>query len=86
MKQLDGCPIGGSFLVVFARISVAKLENDAFDKRNVDDISYVIRKKGERDILNSYHPNMILTEEINPNQTLVGMLMAIVPQKCIKKK
>ena len=80
IKQVDGCPMGGPIFVVFSDIYVCKMEEDIlipanpiFYKRYVDD-TYVRRKKHETDKLfidlNSYHQNIKLTLEINPNKFL----------------
>ena len=80
IKQVDGCPMGGPISVVFSDIYVCKMEEDVvitanpiFYKRYVDD-TYVRRKKHETDKLfidlNSYHENIKLTLEINPNKFL----------------
>ena len=80
IKQVDGCPMGGPISVVFSDIYVCKMEEDIvippnpiFYKRYVDD-TYVRRKKHETDKLfidlNSYHQNIKLTLEINPNKFL----------------
>ena len=80
IKQVDGCPMGGPISVVFSDIYVCKMEEDLvitanpiFYKRYVDD-TYVGRKKHETDKLfidlNSYHENIKLTLEINPEKFL----------------
>ena len=81
IKQIAGCPIGGSLSVVLAGIFMAKMECDVvqpyqpqFYKRYVDD---VITKRnigiGIDNLfpnLNNYHPNISLTLEVNPKQFL----------------
>ena len=72
--------MGGLISEVFSDIYVCKMEEDIvipanpiFYKRYVDD-TYVRRKKHETDKLfidlNSYHENIELTLEINPNKFL----------------
>ena len=72
--------MGGPISVVFSDIYVCKMEEDIvvpanpiFYKRYVDD-TYVQRKKHETDKcflgLNSYHENIKLTLETNPNKFL----------------
>ena len=84
IKQIDGCPMGGSISVVMAGIFMAKMENDIvnplkpiFYNRYVDDI-YVRRKKGIDDALfttlNKYHQNINLTVESNPDHFLDSAL------------
>ena len=78
IKQVDGCPMGGPISAVFSDIYICKMEEDIvipanliFYKRYVDD-TYVRRKNHETDKLfidlNSYHVNIKLTLEINPNK------------------
>ena len=80
IKQIDGCPMGGSISVVMAGIFMAKMERDIVDpikpifyKRYVDD-TYVRRKKGVPDnlfhALNNYHPNIKLTLDEKPKHFL----------------
>ena len=72
--------MGGSISVVFSDIYACKMEEDIvipanpiFYKRYVDN-TYGRRKKHEADKLfidlNSYHKNIKLTLEINPNKFL----------------
>ena len=80
IKQVDGCLMGRPISVVFSGIYVCKMEEDTvitanpiLYKRYVDD-TYVRRKEHETDKifidLNSYHVNIKLTLEINPNKFL----------------
>ena len=74
LKQVDDCTMGGSISVTFSDIYMVKMENyvvipskPIFYRRFVDDI-YSRRKLGENvlfDQLNSYHPNIKLTIEVN---------------------
>ena len=79
-KQVDGCTMGGLLSVTFSDIYMTKMENDIvtptkpiFYRKFVDDI-YNRRKKGENDMLfdrlNSYHPKIKLTLELNPSKFL----------------
>ena len=71
--------MGGSLSVTFSDIYMVKMENDVvipskpiFYRRFVDDI-YSRRKLGDNvlfDQLNSYHPNIELTIEVNPSKFL----------------
>ena len=79
LKQVDGCTMGGPLSVTFSDIYMVKMENDVvipskpiFYRRFVDDI-YSRRKLGDNvlfDRLNSYHPNIKLTIEVNPRKFL----------------
>ena len=79
LKQVDGCTMGGPLSVTFSDIYMVKMENDVvipskpiFYRRFVDDI-YSRRKLGDNvlfDRLNSYHPNIKLTIEVNPTKSL----------------
>ena len=79
LKQVDGCTMGGPLSVTFSDIYMVKMENDVvipskpiFYRRFVDDI-YSRRKLGDNvlfDRLNSYHPNIKLTIEVNPSKFL----------------
>ena len=80
IKQVDGCPIGGSISAAFSDIYVCKTEEDVvipanpiLYKRYVDH-TYIRRKKHETDRifldLNSYHQKIKLTLETNPNKFL----------------
>ena len=80
IKQIGGCPMGGSISVVFSDIYMCKIEEDVvkplkpiFYKRYVND-RYVKRKCNEADTLfdalNSYHPNIKFTLEQNPKKFL----------------
>lgn len=76
-KQIDGCTMGGPLSVTFSNIFMTKMEKDAFKlpqqqrfyKRFVDDI---ITKRSSKEpdtlfeYLNSYHPRIKLTVEVNP--------------------
>ena len=95
IKQVDGCPIGGSFSGIFAGIYMTKLENDVvkpikpiFYRRYVDDI-YSIRKIGEPDFLlealNNYHPNMHFTIEENPKRFFDAEIIWDESGKCTTK-
>ena len=76
---MDGCTMGGPLSVTFSDIYMVKMENDVvipskpiFYRRFVDDI-YSRRKLGDNvlfDRLNSYHPNIKLTIEVNPSTFL----------------
>ena len=76
---MDGCTMGGPLSVTFSDIYMVKMENDVvipskpiFYHRFVDDI-YSRRKLGDKilfDRLNSYHPNIKLTIEVNPSKFL----------------
>ena len=71
--------MGGPLSVTFSDIHMVKMENDVvipskpiFYRRFVDDI-YSRRKLGDNvlfDRLNSYHPNIKLTIEVNPSKFL----------------
>ena len=87
IKQVDGCPMGRPISVAFSDIYVCKMEEDIvippnpiFYERYVDD-TYVRRKKHETDKLfldlNSYHENIKLTLETNPNQFLDTEIICI---------
>ena len=80
IKQLNGCPMGGLISAVFSDIYVCKTDEDIvipanpiFYKRYIED-TYGRRKKHETDKLfidlNSYHENIKLMLEINPNKFL----------------
>ena len=76
---LTGRTMGGPLSVTFSDIYMVKMENDVvipskpiFYRRFVDDI-YSRRKLGDNvlfDRLNSYHPNIKLTIEVNPSKFL----------------
>ena len=76
---LTGRTMGGPLSVTFSDIHMVKMENDVvipskpiFYRRFVDDI-YSRRKLGDNvlfDRLNSYHPNIKLTIEVNPSKFL----------------
>ena len=79
-QQTDGCTMDGPLSVVFANISMTKLEEDVvrpinplFYKRFVDD-SINRREKNKPDELfnklNSYHPKIKFTIEITPEKFL----------------
>ena len=79
-KQVDGVTMGGPLSVVFTGCFMNKMEQDVvvplkpkFYKRFVDD-TYSRRKKGVKDelfdALNSYHKNIRLTIEVNPEKFL----------------
>ena len=95
IKQLDGCPIEGTFSGIFSGIYMAKLENEVvkpsnpiFYQRYVDDI-FNIRKKGTQDKLfedlNKYHPNMKFTVETNPKRFLDTELLWSETGHCTTK-
>ena len=79
LEQVDGCIMGGPLSVTFSDIYMVKMENYAvisskhiFYRRFVDDI-YSRRKLGDNvlfDQLDSYHPNIKLTIEVNPSTFL----------------
>ena len=79
LKQVDGCTMGGPLSVTFSDIYMVKMENDVvipskpiFYCKFVDGI-YSRRKLGDGvlfDQLNSYHPNIKLTMEVNPSKFL----------------
>jgi len=86
-RQTDGSTMGGPLSVTLSDIYMVKLENDIvvplkpkFYRRYVDDI-YNRRKKNTEDILfkelNSYHPNINLTVEINPTKFLDTKLICV---------
>ena len=76
---MHGCIMGGPLSVTFSEIYMVKMENDVvipskpiFYRRFVDDI-YSRWKLGDNvlfDRLNSYHPNIKLTIEVNPSNFL----------------
>ena len=77
-KQVDGVSMGGTLSVILSDCFMNKMERDIvlplkpkFYCRFVDD-TYKRRKKNEPDQLfskmNSYHPNINLTIEINPSK------------------
>ena len=79
-KQVDGVSMGGTLSVTLSECFMNKMERDIvlplkpkFYRRFVDD-TYRRRKKNEPDELfskmNSYHPNIKLTIEINPSKFL----------------
>ena len=79
-KQTDGCTMGGPLSVTFSNICLTKMENEKvkiarpkFYKRFVDDV-FNIRKKGVTDTLlkslNSFHPKLKFTVEVNPDKFL----------------
>ena len=68
IKQVDGCPVGGTISAVLLDIYVCKMEEDIvtpskplFYKRYTDD-TYVKRKKNETyelsNVLNLYHQSI----------------------------
>ena len=79
LKQVDGYTMGGPLSVTFSDIYMVKMKNDVvipskpiIYRRFVDDI-YSRRKLGDNvlfDRLNSYHPNIKLTIEVNPSKFL----------------
>ena len=80
VKQLDGCPIGGSFSVRMAGICMTKCIREVVEPLSppffslyVDD-GYARRKKGPRDdlgdALNAFHPNLNFTVENEPDRFL----------------
>ena len=80
IKQIDGCPMGGSLSVVFSDIFMCKIGEDVvvpakpiFYKRYVDD-TYIRSRKNVNDELfqnlNCYHTNIKLTLEENPRKFL----------------
>ena len=79
LKQVDGCTMGRPLSVTFSDIYMVKMENDVvvpskpiFYRRFVDDI-YSRRKLGDNILfnrLNSYHPNIKLTIEVNTSKFL----------------
>ena len=79
LKQVDGCTMRGPLSVTFSDIYMVKMENDVvilskpiFYCKFVDGI-YSRRKLGDGvlfDQLNSYHPNIKLTMEVNPSKFL----------------
>ena len=87
LKQVDGCTMGGPLSVTFSDIFMVKMENDIvipskpiFYRRIVDDI-YSRWKLGDNvlfDLLNSYHSNIQLTIEVNPNSFLDTKLTTII--------
>ena len=79
-KQLDGVSLGGTLSVILSDCFINKIERDIvlplkprFYRRFVDE-TYRRREKNEPDELfskmNSYHPNINLTIEINPSKFL----------------
>ena len=67
LKQVNGFTMGGPLSLTFIDIYMVKMENDV-----VDDI-YSRQKLGGNvlfDRLNSYHPNIKLTIEVNPSTFL----------------
>ena len=79
-KQVDGVSMGGTLSVILSDCFMNKMERDIilplkpkFYRRFLDD-TYRRRKKNELDELfskmNSYHPNINLTIEINPSKFL----------------
>ena len=80
LKQIDGCPMGGSISVVFSDIFMNKMERDIvisiapnLCKRYVDDTLAKHKKNKPYDLynaLNNYHPNISLTVEVNPKRFL----------------
>lgn len=79
-KQIDGVAMGGTLSVTLSDIFMNKMEKDIvipiepkFYRRYVDD-TYRRRKKNQPDELfermNSYHPNIKLTIEVNPSKFL----------------
>ena len=79
LKEVDGCTMGGPLSVTFSDIYMVKMENDVvmpskpiFYWRFLDDI-YSRRKLGDNVLfnqLNSYHPNIKLTIEVNTSKFL----------------
>ena len=86
LKQVDGCAMGRLLSVTFSDIYMIKIENDVvipskpiFYRRFTDDI-YSRLKLGDNVLfgrLNSYHPNIKLTIEINPSKILGTTLTKI---------
>ena len=80
IRQVNGCPMGGSISVVLSNIFCIKIEFDVVKplkpklyKRYVNSIySKVIKNQPDRlfEKLNSYHPNIKLTTEVNPSKFL----------------
>ena len=80
-KQVDGCQMGGTISVILSGIHMNRLEKEyvmplkpKFYKRYVDDA--ITKRKKNTDFvelfqnMNSYHPNIKLTVENNPNRFL----------------
>ena len=86
LKQGDGCTMGGPLPVTFSDIHMVKMKNDVVIPSKpiiyrifVDDI-YSRRKLGDNVLfgrLNSYHPNIKLTIEVNPSKSLDNKLTNI---------
>ena len=81
VKQVDGCPMGGAISVIMSGIHMNRLEKERvmplkpkFYKRYVDDTITKRKKNTDFDELfqnmNSHHPNIKLTVEINPTRFL----------------
>ena len=79
-KQVDGVSMGGTLSVILSDCFMNKMERNIvlplkpkFYRRFVDD-TYIRRKRNEADELfskiNSYHPNINLTIEIDPSKFL----------------
>ena len=76
--QEDGCAMGGPLSVPLSDIYMVEMEDDivekyrpTFYKRYVDTI-FNCRKKDQVDLLfnelNNYHPNINLTQKLNPKR------------------
>ena len=79
LKQVDGCTMGAPLSVTFSDIYIVKMENDVvipskpiFNRRFVDGICsrWKLGDSVLFDRLNSYHPNIKLTIEVNPSKFL----------------
>ena len=79
-KQIEGCAMGGPLSVLLSNIYMIKMENDVvkprkplFYKRFVDDIIYRRKTNNVDELfqqLNSYHPKLNFTIEVNPTKFL----------------
>ena len=80
IRQVNGCPMGGSISVVLSNIFCIKIEFDVVKplkpklyKRYVNSIySKLIKNQPDWlfEKLNSYHPNIKLKIEVNPSKFL----------------
>ena len=75
---MDGCTMGGPLSVTFSDVYMVKMENDVIPSKPIfygrfeDDIysRWKLRDNVLFDQLNSYHPNIKLTIEVNPSEFL----------------
>ena len=96
VKQIGGCPIGGAFSVIMSGIHMKRTEKDCvvsldpkFYQSYVDDTITKRKKNATNDELfvniKSYHKNIKLTVESNPNRFL-GTAFNVNPDGSVTTK